>query len=103
MAPISIGVEKIGHRIVRDEQVHAAVVVDVRGHYAPGLAWIRGDAAFLTYVGEGAVAIVVKKPAGHGRKNFRITIFRHTHNSRNVRGEAIVVFGFIEIAEPANE
>jgi len=66
--------EKIGDRVVRDEKVHPAVVVDVRRNDTPRFSQRLGDAGFLADVGEGAVRVVVEEPARGGRIDARNAI-----------------------------
>src|SRR5207245_7494870 len=55
--------EKIGDRVVGNEKIHPAVVIDVRRNDTPGFSQRLGNAGFLADVGEGAVAVVVEEPA----------------------------------------
>src|SRR2546429_5703922 len=70
--------EKIGDRVVRDEKVHPAVVVDVRRNDTPRFSQRLGDAGFLADVAEGAVPVVVEEPARGGRINARNGIKAHS-------------------------
>src|SRR5256884_2099151 len=65
----TIDEEKIGHRVVAYPQVDQSVVVDVGRDHAPYLAEVTGNAGLLADVGERAITVVVKQPAGHGRIN----------------------------------
>src|SRR5260370_42299374 len=63
--PLTVGEETVGDRVVRDEQVQPAIVVDVAGDNAPCFGHEIGYAGFLAYVGASTVAIVAAEPAGH--------------------------------------
>src|SRR5207244_13322254 len=62
--------EKILDGVVGNEQIHPSVVVDVAGDHTPGLGERFRDAGFLADVGKGAIAVVVKQPAGRGIVDF---------------------------------
>src|ERR1035438_622333 len=63
--------EKICDRVVGDEKVHQAIVVDVGGDDAKSFAWMSGNARLFADVGEGSVAIIVKEKIGHGTEDSR--------------------------------
>jgi len=70
-AGAAVDEKKILDGVVGDEEVHVAVVVDVRGDHAEALAKGFGDGRALAHFGEGAVAIVVVEEAGGGLEDSR--------------------------------
>ena len=56
----AIQIEKVRHRVIGDEEVHIAVVVDVSSDGPPCLAELRGNAGLFADIGECAVAVVMK-------------------------------------------
>src|SRR5262252_6472053 len=66
--------EKIGHRIVRHEQIHQPIVVDIRSDSAERLSGMIRDPGLLADISESAVPIVVEKMAGCGLEETRNTI-----------------------------
>src|SRR4029077_9040300 len=60
-----IGEQKVRHSIVGHVEVQKPVIVDVGGHHSPCLRQGLRDSRFPAYIGEGAVAVVVKQPARH--------------------------------------
>ena len=67
--------QEIGERVVGHEKVHPAVVVDISRNHAPGFPGIIGNSHLLADVGERAVTVIVKQPAGHRSVYPRITVF----------------------------
>ena len=63
--------EKIRDRVVGDKQIHAAVIVYVRGDDSPGFAEMFGNAGLPAHIRESAVAIVMKQPAWPWLENAR--------------------------------
>src|SRR5215467_139898 len=61
----SIGEEKIRNRIVRDIQIHAAIVVQVGGNDAPSLGANLRDPRLFAHVCECSISVVVKEPTRH--------------------------------------
>src|SRR5271169_6469981 len=91
--------KKIRDGIVADEEIHPAVVVDIRSDDSPGFSERGGDAGFLTDVCESAVAIVVKKIAGLGAVDVGLAV-------PTLAGDGVAaefVFRFIEVHEAADE
>ena len=66
LPPPRLTKRKFGDSIVGDEQIHAAIIINVGSDDSPGLSAIPGDSGRLAYVGERAISIVVKEPAGQG-------------------------------------
>src|SRR5260221_1923366 len=98
-AVAAVAEEKILNRIVGDEEIHPAVIVDVGRDDTPCFAKNFPDARFSGDVRESTIAIVVKQQAARWRVN---------------AGDAVVAlagafiaakfaFGFIEVDETANE
>ena len=55
--------QEILHRVVGDEQIHQAVIIDVRRHHAQPLAHGALDIGAARDIGEGSIAVVVKQEA----------------------------------------
>ncbi len=66
----AIHVEKVLHGIVRNEEIHPAIIIDIGGHDAKTFAFALADDGFAADFGERAIAIVVIKKAHRGRENF---------------------------------
>src|ERR1700686_568431 len=60
MFPMPVGKQEVSNRVVRDEEVHPSVVVDVGSDHAPSLAGIVGNAGFLAYIGKCPIPVVVE-------------------------------------------
>src|SRR5215469_4581985 len=71
LAVAAVGVEEILHRVVGDEEVHEAVVVDVGGDHAKAFAERAGNARALLRRCERAIAVIVIEEAGGGLKEAR--------------------------------
>jgi len=57
-----VAVEVIGNRVVCDDQIEPAVVVDIDKHRSKTIAALCvGNACFDAYIGESAVAVVVNR------------------------------------------
>src|SRR6267143_5281134 len=97
--PLAVGEETVGDRVVGNEQIQPAIVVDVAGDNAPCFGHEIGDACFLTYVGEGTVPIVAEQPAGHGIVDTRNAI----PALMRVDVTTPLILGFAEIDEAADE
>ena len=94
----AIDEQKIRDRVIGDEEIHPAVVVDVGGNHSPGFAGNCRNARLLADVGEGSVAVVVKEPTGHRPVQSRNAIVRFASPCA-----AGPVLRFAEIHEPADE
>src|SRR5205814_5784582 len=70
--------QEIGYGVIGDEEIHAAIVVDVRGNDAPGFAEMLRYSGLLTHVGESSVAIVVEQPTRHRFEDSRNAIVTFT-------------------------
>ena len=96
---MAVGEKKVRQRVVGHEQIHPAVVIDVRCDHAPGLAGGLSDVGLFRNLGEGAVAVVVEQPARHGFVNPWDAVIA-------LAGLAVAaefVFGLVEIHEAADE
>src|SRR2546430_6516532 len=59
----AIDEQRIGNRIVADEEVHPPVIVNVRSNHSPSLRQGSGDTGLLADVGESPAAIIMQDPA----------------------------------------
>src|SRR5215472_8478240 len=66
--------QKILHRVIGNEKVHPAIVVDVSGNDTPCFAERLGNPGFLGNVLERSVSVIMKKPAAHPRVDARYTV-----------------------------
>ena len=88
--------QKILHRVVGDEQIHPAVVVDVRGDDPKALAGGACDIGSPLDPSEGSVSIVVVKEIGRAFEDARNTIIVHARPA--VVAKEVVGFSVIDIA-----
>src|SRR5258708_6790522 len=91
--------KEICDRVVGDEEIHPTVVVHVRGNHAPGFTERFADAGFLSDVGKGAIAIVVKEPAFCRLVDARNAVVAFAFALVSAK----FIFRFIEIDKAANE
>src|SRR6266513_1876733 len=99
LSVVFVDEEKVGDRVVGHEEIHPAVVVDIRGNDTPGFSQRLGDAGFLADVGERTVPVVVEEPARCRRVDTRDAI--EAFSGLVVATE--FVLGFVKVHEAANE
>ena len=91
--------KKVLHRVIGNKQIHPAVIVNIGGHHPPSFTQVLLNSGTLADVGEGAIAIIVKKPAWGGLINAWYAVVSFAL----FRISAIFIFRFVVVYESAHE